>query len=139
MITTKENQVLTTTAAKMWKREDGILQLQNILREEHTEQHARENIAAMTLLAGNALFPALIDIRNSVSISQKARQYYSGDETKKKFTAAALLVSSGVSMIIGNFFLGLNKPSFPVKVFLNEDKAVNWLKKMFLEMPNHKK
>ena len=41
--------------------------------------------------------------------------------------ATALLTSSPVSKTIGNFFMGLNKPLSPTRLFTNSDKAIQWL------------
>jgi hypothetical protein len=42
--------------------------------------------------------------------------------------ATALIVDSPVGRIIGNFFIGMNKPGIPVKIFDSEDKAIQWLR-----------
>ena len=46
----------------------------------------------------------------------------------KLFLAQAIIVDSPVSRLIGSFFLGLNKPPFPTKLFTSEADAVEWLK-----------
>ncbi len=43
-------------------------------------------------------------------------------------TAIAMLINSPGSRIIGNFFLGINKPSVPTKLFNEKNKAIEWLK-----------
>jgi hypothetical protein len=39
----------------------------------------------------------------------------------------ALLVGSPVTRVIGNFFIGLNKPRWPVRLFRSESDALAWL------------
>jgi hypothetical protein len=41
--------------------------------------------------------------------------------------AFAILIDSSVSRVVGNFFLGINKPAVPTKLFTNEKEAVKWL------------
>jgi len=69
------------------------------------------------------------------SVEKKARDHYSGETASKFLNALALIITSGFSRVIGNFFPGLNKPDFPVKLFTSEEKAVGWLK-IFLSQEN---
>ncbi len=73
--------------------------------------------------------PALIDIRNIKSVDREARIHYAGAATGNIFTAAALLIDSPMTKTIGNFFLGINKPTVPTKLFSSEEEAISWLKK----------
>ena len=51
------------------------------------------------------------------------------DPAVRKYTVAqALVIDSGPSRVMGNFFLGLNKPRFPTKLFTSEAKAEAWLR-----------
>jgi hypothetical protein len=40
----------------------------------------------------------------------------------------ALLVGSPMSRAIGNFFIGLNKPLIPTRLFVSEPEALAWLR-----------
>lgn len=42
-------------------------------------------------------------------------------------TQVALVAKSPVERMIANFFLGLNKPQVPVRMFTDPDKARAWL------------
>lgn len=42
--------------------------------------------------------------------------------------ANAMLVSNRISKMVGNFLIGLNKASIPMKLFTDIDKAVEWLR-----------
>ena len=72
--------------------------------------------------------PLLLDIRHVKSATKECRVYGSSRETPNQPTAMALLVSSPVSRVIGNFYMGLNKPFYPTKLFTSEESAVDWLK-----------
>jgi hypothetical protein len=39
------------------------------------------------------------------------------------------LANSKLSVYIGNFFMGINKPASPTRMFTNPDRAVAWLSK----------
>ncbi|MDH5680019.1 MAG: hypothetical protein OEZ36_00410 [Spirochaetota bacterium] len=73
-------------------------------------------------------FTQLIDMRKLKSISREARVYYSRDSSKSHCKAVALLVKSPLSRVIANFFLGINKPNKPIKLFTKRDSAIHWLK-----------
>ena len=71
--------------------------------------------------------PLLVDLSNIKSLSREVRLIFSGEATMKVCIAAALLIKSSMSRIIGNFFLGLNKSIYPVKLFSSEEEALKWL------------
>ena len=73
---------------------------------------------------------SIINITNVKSIEHKARQYYSSPEAERAYKAVALIVNSPISKMLGNFFLGLNKPKMPVKLFDIKEKGLTWLKGM---------
>lgn len=71
--------------------------------------------------------PILVDITNLRSVDKSSRNIYTSKESAALITRAALLVGNPVSRIIGNFYLGINKALFPVKMFTEADEAMNWL------------
>jgi hypothetical protein len=91
---------------------------------------AQEEVAAIGKLSGGQAVPFLVDLRNTKSVAADARSYFSGQESAKLTLGVAFLVESAVSRVIGNFFIGLNKPPFSAKIFTSEDSAVDWLKKL---------
>lgn len=72
--------------------------------------------------------PLLCDLTNVVSMSQECRKHFAGKEHAETFTKAALIVTGAVSRLIGNFFLGLNKPLKPTKLFATKEEGLKWLK-----------
>lgn len=42
--------------------------------------------------------------------------------------AFAMLVDTPLSRTLDNFYLGLNKPPLPTRLFTTEDKGLEWLK-----------
>ena len=69
----------------------------------------------------------LIDMRQTLRITRDARNYYAGERTASIQRATALLVSSPLSATIANFFMGLNKPLSPTRIFTKPDEAIAWL------------
>ena len=60
-------------------------------------------------------------------MSRDARVYFAGPQTAEVESAAALLIHSPLGRAVGNFFLGLNKPLFPTRLFTSESDALAWL------------
>ena len=88
----------------------------------------QENAAAFDKLSEGKKRLVLIDIKEVKSISREARQYYGSEKMTESASATALLVGSPVTRVIGSFFLGLYRPSHPVKLFTSEAEAIKWLK-----------
>ncbi|EJF54345.1 hypothetical protein SapgrDRAFT_2689 [Saprospira grandis DSM 2844] len=69
---------------------------------------------------------ALFDIRKIKGFTKDGRDYFANDP-KPMGRSAAILVGLGISRIVANFMLGMNKPPYPIKAFSNREKALNWL------------
>jgi hypothetical protein len=69
-----------------------------------------------------------VDSRNIKSISKEARKHFSTNGRTTKINCFALIIDSPLSRIIGNFFMGLNKPEIPARLFTSETEAISWLK-----------
>ncbi len=53
--------------------------------------------------------------------------YYANERTASIQRATALLIDSPVSRVIANFFMGLNRPLSPTRVFTEQTQAIRWL------------
>lgn len=123
----EENAIYTRTQ-KIWLREDGILHFLSLPEIEHELEDAIENIKVASSLGNGQRLPALIDLRKIKGMNREARAYYAGNETAKVESAAALLIDSYIGHMLGNFFMGLNKPIIPTQLFTDEAEAIDWLK-----------
>lgn len=95
-----------------------------------TEDLAKENIDAQERVRDSLnkeKTRVLIDITTTSEISKEARDYFANERTASIQRATALLVGSPASKIIGSFFMGLNKPLSPTKLFTDPQKAIKWL------------
>jgi len=92
-----------------------------------TLETAEKNFeAGIPLIPKETVNFLLVDLTHIQSMSKDARDFYAGENTAAYAKAVALVVKSPISRVIGNFFLGINKPSFPTKLFSNEDEAIQW-------------
>ncbi|MGZ3866526.1 MAG: STAS/SEC14 domain-containing protein [Bacteroidia bacterium] len=113
-----------------WMGEDGIVRTKVKAQAEVTLKEAQENSEVVNSFFKQTKkkYPLLIDSRHIKSISKEARDHFSIRNRETGITSFAVLIDSPLSRIIGNFFMGLNKPSVPAKLFTNEAEAVAWLK-----------
>ena len=122
-------KIIETTAYLTWMGKDGIARTTVKPNAEVTIKEAKENSIAVNSLYIGQSFPLLIDARGIRSISKEARDLFSLNNRSSYVNSFAILIESPLSRIIGNFFMGLNKPRVPVKLFTREEKAILWCKK----------
>jgi hypothetical protein len=111
-----------------WIGSDGIARTMVKPNAEIFLKDAKENTAVIETFYNGKKFPLLVDIRNIKSISPEAREHFSLRGRESVVKAYAMILSSSLSRMIGNFFLSFHKPVVPVKLFDHEDKALAWLK-----------
>ena len=66
----------------------------------------------------------LSDIRKLKSMSREVREYMKEHST---VTAVAVLVNSGLSMMVSNLFINISRPPYVAKAFQKESAALKWL------------
>jgi hypothetical protein len=69
----------------------------------------------------------LADIRTLRGVSLGVRTHMSSERAGHYLARVALVADSPLTRTIGNFFMRLNRPPFPVRIFDGEDEAFRWL------------
>ena len=95
---------------------------------EVTLDDAKENLAITAQLSGGRRMPVLVDLRAVRSQSPEARAFFAGPEGASVSSAVALLISSPLSRVLGNFYLGFNRPLTPTRLFTDAAEAESWLR-----------
>jgi len=72
---------------------------------------------------------ALIYNQGVLKMEKKAREYFASRESTEGIIAAAFVVDSPFTSFMANFFVSVNKPRMPVRIFTNEKDALKWLQK----------
>ena len=111
-----------------WMGVDGIVRTKVKPLAEVTIKESLENSHAVNSYKTPKKYPLLIDARNIKSISKEARDNFSIKNRDTNINSFAVIIESPLSKIIGNFFMDLNKPSVPARLFNSEEDAVVWLK-----------
>lgn len=110
-----------------WMGEDGIARTQVKPNVDISLEFALANTMAVTSFYKDKKFPILIDSRGIKSMSYEARKHFSVRGRDTKTNAFGIIIGSNISRVLGNFYLGVNKPAVPTKLFDNEVEAVAWL------------
>ena len=116
------------TCFHTWMGDDGIGRTKVKPGAEITIEYARENSDAVNSLYLEKKFPLMIDSRGIKSMTRDARNQFSTKGRETHVLALGIIISSSVSRVIGNFFMGINKPAIPTRLFDNEIEAQKWLK-----------
>jgi hypothetical protein len=116
---------------KCWLDNEGIAHVVYPTGARIGLAQAHAEIDAVASLGQGSQLPAVVDMSGVRSVDRPARALYSGEKAKNTYLAVALVTNSPVSRVLGNFFLGLNKPSMPVRLFDREVDAVTWLRGLF--------
>ena len=120
-----ESGVITHPEFRMWLRPGGIVQLSWVTRVDIHFEDAIAAIQAMTELTGGRLSPLLVDLHDSGQLARAARIEFTS--RADLVSAVALIVGTPLNRIVGNFFLGVNRPRYPVRLFDTEESALVWL------------
>jgi hypothetical protein len=124
---------VVTRTSRVWLDHEGIMQEVDNPGSEQELADARENIAANAEVARGTRRPLLVDMSQVKSINRAARAFYAS-EGPRVACAVALVVGSPLSRMMGNFFLGFQKPAVPVRLFSSTADATAWLRR-FLTPP----
>jgi len=90
---------------------------------------AIEGVNTRRKLHGDKKVLLLVDMRLVGEVHRDARAYAAKKEVEEMNKAMALLTGKSLpAKIIANFFIKVNKPRVPTKLFKDEKKAVEWLK-----------
>jgi len=116
-----------TDKIKFTLGEDDVLYIECAPNTKMTLEEARESTRIGGELINFIPRPLLCDLTNVVRMNQACRNHFAGPEHAVIFTKCALIVTSPISRIIGNFFLGANKPIKPTRLFNNREEALKWL------------
>jgi hypothetical protein len=115
---------VNTRVSTIVLRDDGIVFVDCWEGVDFKVADAHETLAKIDGLTGSKPARHCVDLRKIKSMERACREIFANG---KNTQAAALLVSNPLSRVIGNFFLGLSKTAFPLKLFSDVDGALAWL------------
>lgn len=108
--------------------DDGIFRTECFPHTVMTLEDGKESTRISAEMIGAEPLPLLCDLTNVVRITQECRRHFSSAEHALTYSRCALIVTNPISRIIGNFFLGFNKPVRPIRMFTSREEGLAWLK-----------
>jgi hypothetical protein len=123
---------VTLRTGRFWLDEEGFLRGECFEGAEETLVDAEEQLREQRILVqaqGGSARPFMMDISRVRSLSRDSRNYFARSPASQElFSCVALIVGSPLSRAVGNFFIGLNKPLMPTRLFTSEADALEWLR-----------
>jgi hypothetical protein len=113
-----------------FERRDGVIVQVVTSRARQELQDAQYGAKVFNELARGQKKLLLVDMRLPFSTGPGVREYYASAEANQFVKGMALLVGSDTGRIIGNFFLRINRPPSPCRMFTHPRVALDWLKSL---------
>lgn len=83
-------------------------------------------VADRILMQNEKSYPILCDIRGILYIDKAARDYFA-QSCSVLIKAVSLVGQQSVSLVLTSFYLRINKPSIPTKIFKDKSAALAFL------------
>ncbi len=127
MVAAEYDQIFHLKSCFVSIREDGILHVEFYEGIEFELEECKELVKKEGILTNGRKAPALHVIGRYAEFSEEVK-HYSADEGTKFTCAEAYVITSLAHRLIGNFYLKINKPKVPTKIFTDKEKAIDWLR-----------
>lgn len=122
------SDIIRTPTTEYWKMPGEDILYGNILPGAFLDvDEVKENaLRRAELLDVNRPIPSILDITEIRKITKEARKESS--RSTAGLSAIAMIVDSGLSKIIGNYAIILNRPAIPVRLFTSLKEARIWVR-----------
>jgi hypothetical protein len=120
-----DSGIITHPTFRMWLRPDGIVEMVFTPRIATGLADALAAVEALTRLTGGRRSPLLVNLHGAGPQDRPARAEFARHDDV--VSAVALIVDTPLSRVLGNFYLSVNRPIAPTRLFDNEVSAVAWL------------
>lgn len=120
--------LLELSAASVRFRDDGIVEFTYYPVNVDLEM-ARELLARTRAAMGADVRPRpTLVFLGRASADRTVREYFAESADNRTLASrVAFVATNPMSRVIGNFFIGLNRPTIPTRLFGDEESAVAWL------------
>lgn len=123
---TSEPADITHEKFHMWRDRDGVVHLEWVARSHITIDDARDATSAMSQLTGGQRAALLVNAHNTLAMDRPARMEFVN--RSDLVNGVALVVATPLSRLMGNFFIAVNSPVAPTRLFDDEESALEWLR-----------
>lgn len=119
---------IRTTNSLLQQSQNNIVWLRFPVKTRHNVKTMTEYLEAVMKFDDDKQGVLLcVDMTNLIGISRDARVMVSNEGMTAVHKAVAMIVRTPLANLVASFFLGINKPKFPIKSFTDSKKAMKWL------------
>lgn len=111
--------------ATYWFEEGILVSLSK--NPKRTVENITRNVALVKRITGNKRMPLLIYLSNS-PVPDKETRKFSAKQVPIIYSAMAMVSKPGLAKFIMNILFAVKKPPIPMKSFINDKEAKEWLK-----------
>lgn len=108
-------------------RSDGIMQYNLKHIPDFNKKDLVELNNVVGIISKGKSYPNLIFIDQFINPDAECREYAASEDSLRYTTADAFIIKSTPLKIIANFYIKVNKPVRPTRIFVSESEALNWL------------
>lgn len=87
---------------------------------------ARISVQERVAFAAGQTYPSIFDITRMKQSTKEGRDYLA-NEGSELVSASAVVGSSPMLRMMANFYIMVNKPKIPTRMFTDRESAVEWL------------
>jgi hypothetical protein len=130
-MTFNSDQIITTGVVVpyyLYLRADGIMYIRISPEKEESVDLVKEMVKKMGEMVDYKQVPMLARHEEFALPGKENRDYWATKEACPYSKADAFMINSIAMQFISNFYLRINKPARPTRMFVNEDEAIDWLK-----------
>ncbi len=130
-MTVTENQIIAKGVVMpyyLYLREDGIMYMRISSEKEESVELAKKMVEKMGEMVNYQQVPVLAKHDEFALPGKANRDFWAKKESCPYSKADAFIINSTAMQLIANFYLKINKPNRPTKMFTDEDAALKWLK-----------
>lgn len=113
--------------------ENGIMKCSFYDLQELTLEITKHLVSKRIEHSNGVSYPCLFDVSKIKHSTKEARDFLA-KEGNELVTASAILVDSAVVKMAANFYVSVNKPVKPTRLFTDKDSALTWLRQ-FMKTP----
>lgn len=124
-MTDTTNYIMTSTAKLSFN--EGILYVEILEYADLDEFTLKEQFEARKKLVGDRDFTVLVDARKNHNATREGREFMAKNH-KPNRKAMAIMTNNLAIKLIVNFYIKINKPKTPTKLFNDIKEAEKWLK-----------
>ncbi|MCC7303206.1 MAG: hypothetical protein IT233_11250 [Bacteroidia bacterium] len=116
---------------KLTLRADGVVEIVCGDEVHYKRTHVEELNSGLEQLLGNSKACLLVLVGKHTSISKDGREYSATPEATRFSIAEAYVLQNMAQRIVGNFYIRMDKPPVPTRMFSHTNEAEKWFKKFY--------